>query len=169
MIQHTVPPVNVLGPLWCPQGAAGPGPRPHLCVFPDGEFLTLGLLECIDWNPELAATNRDGLTEFLSGCSRNGCWGQWQGPTACWLRPLALTACTPFSSLFFSCYWHTEVSRCVLRWSGLPIACNMTVDKPGVNTTRFRTHVSRQLFSAIIEKPQRKTWLLLPWSMLAFS
>lgn len=102
MIQHTVPPVNVQGPLWCPQGAAGPGPRPHLCVFPDGEFLTLGLLECIDWNPELAATNRDGLTEFLSGCSRNGCWGQWQGPTACWLRPLALTACTPFSSLFFS-------------------------------------------------------------------
>lgn len=94
--------MSIHGPLWHPERAAGPGPSPHLCVFPDGEFLTLGLLECIDWNPELAATNRDGLTEFLSGCSRNSCWGQRQWPTACRVSPLALATCTPFSSLFFS-------------------------------------------------------------------
>lgn len=48
LIQDIVPPMRVHGPPMTPPGAAGAGPSTYLCVFPDGEFLTLGLLECID-------------------------------------------------------------------------------------------------------------------------
>lgn len=81
-------------------------------MFPDGEFLTLGLLECIDRNPELAVTDRDGLPEFLSGCSTNSCSGQRQRPTARGVRPLALATYVPFSSLFSSA---VEVGPCPLQ------------------------------------------------------
>lgn len=45
---------------------------PYLCVLPDGEFLTLGLLECIDRNPELTVshTRRWALVKFLWGACR---------------------------------------------------------------------------------------------------
>lgn len=45
------------------------GSFPYLCVLPDGEFLTLGLLECIDRNPELTVSHagRWALVKFLWG------------------------------------------------------------------------------------------------------
>lgn len=102
LVPHIVLPMSVHGPPMTFPSGHKCSPCPYLCVFPDGEFLTFGLLECIDWNPEPAVTNRDGLPEFVSGYSRNGYWGQWQQPTACWVRPLALATCMPFSSLFSS-------------------------------------------------------------------
>lgn len=91
-----------------------------LCVFPDGELLTLGLLECIDWNPELSVTNWDGLTEFLSGCSRSSCWEQRKLPAACLVRPLMLAAGSPFSSSFFSA---VEVGPSPLTFQHSPSVC----------------------------------------------
>lgn len=38
-----------------------------LCVFPDGELRTLGLLECIDRDPELTVTDAVGLARFFGG------------------------------------------------------------------------------------------------------
>lgn len=78
------------------------GSSPYLCVLPDGEFLTLGLLECIDRNPELTVshTRRWALVKFLWGARR-----QRQRRSA-FCRPLLSVpaACLPFFSLLLAAF-----------------------------------------------------------------
>lgn len=78
------------------------GSSPYLCVLPDGEFLTLGLLECIDRNPELTVSHRRrwALVKFLWGTCR-----QRQRRSA-FCHPLlsVLAACLPFFSLLLAAF-----------------------------------------------------------------
>lgn len=71
-----------------------------LCVLPDGEFLTLGLLECIDRNPELTVSHarRWTLVKFLWGVCRQ----RQRQSTFCHLLLSMLAVCLPFFSLLLS-------------------------------------------------------------------
>lgn len=87
------------------QSSASPSPKQlaagsYLCAFPDGEFLTLGLLECIDRSPEHSHTHRWALVKFLWGA---GCHGQLCS-TFCHTRLSVLSVCLPFSFLFLSAF-----------------------------------------------------------------
>lgn len=76
------------------------GSFPYLCVLPDGEFLTLGLLECIDRNPELTVSHahRWALVKFLWGvrCQRQ------RRSTFCHPLLSMLAVCLPFFSWLLS-------------------------------------------------------------------
>lgn len=78
------------------------GSSPYLCVLPDGEFLTLGLLECIDRNPELTVshTRRWALVKFLWGACRQ----RQRRSTFCHPLLSVLAACLPFFSLLLAAF-----------------------------------------------------------------
>lgn len=78
------------------------GSSPYLCVLPDGEFLTLGLLECIDRNPELTVshTRRWALVKFLWGA----CCQRQRRSTFCHPLLSVLAACLPFFSLLLAAF-----------------------------------------------------------------
>lgn len=70
------------------------GESSYLWAFPDGEFLTLGLLECIDRNPKHTATHTD---RFLSSSSAAA--GSSKAPSI----PCFLQCCRP-ACLFPLCF-----------------------------------------------------------------
>lgn len=86
-------------------------------VFPDGEFRTLGLLECIDRDPEFTVTEAVGLARFLGGL---GVF-RWLCRFFCEVLLSVLSFCSSFSFLFLSLLLKWALPSCsssILRTCG---------------------------------------------------